>query len=349
MYDVEKQSLALPSSPEFTPWDLGLLILRVWWVKVATEMSSLVSMLFWTLLNPLKLFMEIFNILVVLKVIVAMPHVSILFTDVQAGVTVHVGVKYSSVRTSGTLLCPVVYSWIPWKGDSVYQSVIGPFSILWRHCVTFGDVLLCWVSHGVVWWGDASHLQTLAGSIATFRTTGVCWPGLMSHSFCCQELYCCSRLECVSFSYIFKLPSAIFIMFARYVTIVFVHHAYIHSCLNRHIFTRRLNRCLNGHRTTGIKLLLFMPFSSTYPFIDVANAISPSLLTSLSENSSCCPHFCLAVPSLSFLSSLLVSLATRQSSSLNCTSLYCPNSSTLYTLVIHWRRPANPGRCTIEG
>ena len=31
-------------------------------------------------------------------------------------------------------------------------------------------------------------------------------------------------------------------------------------CLNRHIFTRRLERCLNGHRTTGIKLLVFMPF-----------------------------------------------------------------------------------------
>ena len=34
------------------------------WVKVATEMSSLVSMLFRTFLNPLKFLMEIFNILV---------------------------------------------------------------------------------------------------------------------------------------------------------------------------------------------------------------------------------------------------------------------------------------------
>ena len=34
------------------------------WVKVATEMSSLVSMLFRTFLNPLKFFMEILNILV---------------------------------------------------------------------------------------------------------------------------------------------------------------------------------------------------------------------------------------------------------------------------------------------
>ena len=33
------------------------------WVKVATEMSSLVSMLFRTFLNPLKFLMEIFNIL----------------------------------------------------------------------------------------------------------------------------------------------------------------------------------------------------------------------------------------------------------------------------------------------
>ena len=38
------------------------------WVKVATEMSSLVSMLFRTFLNPLKFLMEIFNILVVLGV-----------------------------------------------------------------------------------------------------------------------------------------------------------------------------------------------------------------------------------------------------------------------------------------
>ena len=37
---------------------------RMRWVKVATEMSSLVSMLFRTFLNPLKFLMEIFNILV---------------------------------------------------------------------------------------------------------------------------------------------------------------------------------------------------------------------------------------------------------------------------------------------
>ena len=36
-------------------------------------------------------------------------------------------------------------------------------------------------------------------------------------------------------------------------------------CSNRHIFTRRLDRCLNGHRTTGIKLLLFIPSSSIHP------------------------------------------------------------------------------------
>ena len=39
---------------------------RMRWVKVATEMSSLVSMLFRTFLNPLKFLMEIFNILVIL-------------------------------------------------------------------------------------------------------------------------------------------------------------------------------------------------------------------------------------------------------------------------------------------
>ena len=39
---------------------------KMWWVKVASEMSSLVSMLFWTFLNPLKFLMEIFNILVCL-------------------------------------------------------------------------------------------------------------------------------------------------------------------------------------------------------------------------------------------------------------------------------------------
>ena len=38
---------------------------RMRWVKVATEMSSLVSMLFRTFLNPLKFLMEIFNILYV--------------------------------------------------------------------------------------------------------------------------------------------------------------------------------------------------------------------------------------------------------------------------------------------
>ena len=38
------------------------------WVKVVTEMSSLVSMLFRTFLNPLKFLMEIFNILVYIYV-----------------------------------------------------------------------------------------------------------------------------------------------------------------------------------------------------------------------------------------------------------------------------------------
>ena len=42
------------------------------WVKVATEMSSLVSMLFRTFLNPLKFLMEIFNILVYVCMYVCM-------------------------------------------------------------------------------------------------------------------------------------------------------------------------------------------------------------------------------------------------------------------------------------
>ena len=37
---------------------------------------------------------------------------------------------------------------------------------------------------------------------------------------------------------------------------------------------------------------------------DVVNAISTSLLTSLSENTSCCTHFCHMVPSLPLLSFL---------------------------------------------
>ena len=42
---------------------------RTWWVKVATEMSSLVSMLFQTFLNCLKFIMKIFDILVYLIIL----------------------------------------------------------------------------------------------------------------------------------------------------------------------------------------------------------------------------------------------------------------------------------------
>ena len=128
-----------------------------------------------------------------------------------------------------------------------------------------------------------------------------------------------------TFSYIFKLPSVVFITFAQYIiTIVFVHQVYYYTFT---FFTRRLDRCLNGHMTTGIMnfyysclshqatlsaaVLCVFSYQDLYPFIhilgtahtsDVVNAISASFLTSLSENTSCCTHFCLAVPSLSFIS-----------------------------------------------
>ena len=56
------------------------------WVKVATEMSSLVSMLFRTFLNPLKFLMEFFNILVRVRVRVDF----ILQNLAPPGTTVHV-------------------------------------------------------------------------------------------------------------------------------------------------------------------------------------------------------------------------------------------------------------------
>ena len=92
------------------------------------------------------------------------------------------------------------------------------------------------------------------------------------------------------------------------------------------MYLRSSQLCVNRHRTTGTKLLFFMPFTSSYPFVccimcgsatkigihslwsahtsDVVNAISASLLTSLSECTSCCTHFCCTVPSLPFLSFL---------------------------------------------
>ena len=165
-------------------------------------------------------------------------------------------------------------------------------------------------------------------NIATFRQTGVCWPDLMSHFFWCRELYYSSRLECYIQLHIqtskcgFHNTCSIYYYYCICTSSILL---YIHIFYISHL--RRLDRCLNGHMTTGIMnfyysclshqatlsaaVLCVFSYQDLYPFIhilgaastsDVVNAISASFLTSLSENTSCCTHFCLTVPSLSFIS-----------------------------------------------
>ena len=81
---------------------------------------------------------------------------------------------------------------------------------------------------------------------------------------------------------------------------------------------------------------------------DMVNTISPSLLTSLSENASCCMHFCLVVPSLFFLIS--VRLASQPNRALPSLPLAfippTPQHCTCHAPFTYVRTPVKPGRCT---
>ena len=136
-----------------------------------------------------------------------------------------------NIHTSRTLLCPVVYSWIPYKRQCLpvgHRAIVHFVAAMaqWKHCVTFGDLLSCWVVHCVVWWEMPLIWQTLAWStmnIATFRQTGVCWPVLLSHFFWCSELFKAGVLIFILIQ--LHIPSVVFITFAP-IIIAFVHHLY---------------------------------------------------------------------------------------------------------------------------
>ena len=136
-----------------------------------------------------------------------------------------------NIHTSRTLLCPVVYSWIPYKRQCLpvgHRAIVHFVAAMaqWKHCVTFGDLLSCWVVHCVVWWGDASHLADL---------------GMIYYEYCYIQTDGClltSPLVTLllmqrvvqgwsAYLHIIQLhiPSVVFITFAP-IIIAFVHHLY---------------------------------------------------------------------------------------------------------------------------
>ena len=129
----------------------------------------------------------------------------------------------------------------------------------WQHCVTLGEVLWCWVVHCVV-----------VGRCLSF---GRPWHDLLWILLHSDRQVFVDQASCHTPPYLLVItslaplvlksgvliiqlhtPSAIFRTFAPYVILKFVCASTSQLCANRHMIT-------------GIKLLLFVPFSSSYPFV----------------------------------------------------------------------------------
>ena len=76
-----------------------------------------------------------------------------------------------NTQTSETLLCPVVYSWIPWKRDSFCQSVVG----LYPFCGCNGSVAaLC-----DLWWSALMLSCSLCCVVGRCLSFGRLWHDLL--------------------------------------------------------------------------------------------------------------------------------------------------------------------------
>ena len=104
-------------------------------------------------------------------------------------------------------------------------------------------------------------------------------------------------------------PTAIFRTFAQNLLLKFICASTSQMRVNRHR-TGFCCLCLSHQATPscityGSATKIGIHSLGAAHTSDVVNAISASLLTSLSENTSCCTAFCRTVPSLPFLSFLL--------------------------------------------
>ena len=167
----------------------------------------------------------------------------ILYTDVLAGL---LGMLGWEIHTSETLLCPVVYSWIPWKSDSLCHLVVGlspfcgcngsvaTFCDLWWSALMLSYSLCCVVGRGFSF--DRPRHDLLWILLHSVRQVFVGQASCHSSSPCLLVITSSAPLLVKSGVLIIQrhTPSAIFRTFAPNLVLKFICASSSQLCWNKH-------------------------------------------------------------------------------------------------------------------